>query len=169
MDGIWWKLPVLRELTMLRRGIVEAASTMIGLSVCLFIFLSFIAPPRPDEGLLEALAGIGSTLLIAYVVEVTWLVHASSSRPLEEREKRLGALTGIAGSAFIGVGLAIALAARVHAGHWLLIDRLGFGFVLGTLLMAGIFVVMQPVLAHEWMDDPAGLNSEPDDLEPDVH
>jgi hypothetical protein len=152
MRRFWWKLPYLRGLTPLQRGYWEAGLVVSGLAILLWVaFEMWSVDPTP--GVLSSLAEIGATLLIAYVIEISWLVRASRTRRLEERESRLGALTGVGYAGLLGIGASLALSERATAHHWTWLDGLGFGFAVGSLAMLGLMVVMQPMLTHEWMDD----------------
>jgi hypothetical protein len=152
MQGFWWKLPYLRGLTPRGRGYWEAGFLISGLAILIWaVFQMLSVDPSPE--LLRSLAEIGATLLIAYVIEVSWLVRASRARRLEERESRLGALTGVGYAGLLGIGVSLALSGQVAAHHWVWLDGIGFGFAVGSLAMLGITVVMQPMLTHEWMDD----------------
>jgi MFS family permease len=136
----------------MRRGLTEGVGVILMLAAISWFVLSTVAPD-PSAGLLRGLAEIGATLLIAYVLETSWIVRASRARPLEEREDRLGALLGIGAGALVGICLALALAERAAVHHWIWLDELCFGLVIGPLLMVAFTVVMQPLIIHEWMDE----------------
>jgi hypothetical protein len=133
--------------------LLESAGVTIFLSLLSALLLFSLSADEPSPELLETLGQIGATLLIAYVLEVSWLVKASRKRPLEERENRLGAFLGIGAAGLISIAIALLLAGRADHGDWKWWDELGLGFVVGPLLMAGIVVALQPLLTHEWLDD----------------
>lgn len=148
--ALWKNLQDLQKES-LRRGLFEALLVMAGLTAPCTILIVLIGAGRPTTELLETLAQVGAALLIAYVLEVSWLVKVSRERPLQERENRLGALLGVGVAAFVAIAVSLGLVARVGHGDWIWIDVLSLGFVLGALLMVGLTVVMQPLLTHEWL------------------
>jgi len=129
---------------------VEAGPVLLGTAL-IFAAITQIASVRPAAETLESAAQIGATLLIAYAVETSWVIRASRHRPSRDREERLGSFTAVGSAAALGVVFSLGLADRVHAGHWIWLDGLGFGWVLGSILVLGLFVVMQPWITHEWM------------------
>lgn len=152
MRWLWWNLPVLRDLTPMWRGFWEAVLLIAFVTLPACIILQ-VAAPDPSAGTLRSLAEIGATLLIAYVVETSWIVQASRARALDERESRLGALVGIGASGLVGIVFALALAERASVHHWIWLDEIAFAWVVASLGMFGVTVVLQPLLIHEWMDD----------------
>lgn len=165
MQGFFWRLPVLRGLSPLRKGFAEGLAVIAFGSAIGAVSLAFIAS-QPTEGLLRSLAEIGATLLIAYVIEVSWIVRASSpARALNERENRLGAFIGIGAAALFGIALALGLAERAKAHHWTSLDEVAFAWVTVSFLVLGVAVVLQPLITHEWLDDdarvPPGREEEP--------
>lgn len=145
-------MPVLRDLTPMRRGFWEAVQLIAFLSVAVWFFLRWAAP-KPSPEFLRSLAAIGGTLLIAYVVETSWIVKASRARDLDERESRLGTLVGFGAAGLVGIALALAISERASVHHWIWLDEIAFAWAVASLGMFGITVVLQPLLIHEWMDD----------------
>jgi hypothetical protein len=92
--------------------------------------------------------------LLAYVVEISWLT--GRIRSVSDYERRLGAFVGIGAGGLLGVVVALLLAAHRTAGHSNLLDGVGLAWVAASLAFLGGFVVVQPLLVHEWSD------SEPD-------
>ena len=130
-----------------------------------------MAAVHPTAGTLESAAQISATLLIAYAVETSWLIRASRHRPSSEREARLGSLTAVGLAAGLGILFSLALADRVQAHHWIWLDFLGLGWVVGSIFFLGSFVVLQPWVTHEWMyedatrtDTPLATQSNPDQI-----
>lgn len=113
-------------------------------------WLAFVGAEPPGPNLFETLAQIGATFLVAYVVEVTWLVKASRGLRLVERETRLGRLLAVGAAVLVGISAAIWLASLPANHGWSLMNEIGFGLVVGTMLMAGTTIVMQPLFTHEW-------------------
>jgi hypothetical protein len=150
MSDFWWKLPVLRGLSPHRKGVVEGASVVFLASLGFAVFVAALSV-RPDADTLRSAAEICATLLIAYAIEVSWLIRASRRRDIEERESRLGAFTAVGAAAALAVLLSLVLSDRVEAGHWILVDDFGLGWVIASLILLGTIVVMQPWVTHEWM------------------
>lgn len=150
MKGFWWRLPGLRRLKRIGRGLVESLALMFALSLIATIWLvvSDIGPPNAQ--LLETWAQIGATLLVAYVLAVTWLVRVSQRRPRRERETRLGRLLGVGTAVLLAIGMSMRLATLPETHDWDWLNELQLGFAVGPLLMAGGMVVMQPLMTHEW-------------------
>jgi uncharacterized membrane protein HdeD (DUF308 family) len=159
MQGFLWKLPVLRGLSPVRKGFAEGIAAIAVGSVFGAFGLAYVAS-RPTEGLLRSLAEIGATLLIAYAIEVSWIVRASSnSRALDERESRLGAFIGIGAAALTGIALALGLAERASVHHLIFLDEIAFGWVAVSFVALGAVVVLQPLFTHEWLDDDARVST----------
>jgi hypothetical protein len=143
---------MLRRWSSIRKGAAETVGVItIGTVAATPLFASWVK--RPSPGLLQTMGQIGATLLIAYVLEISWLVKASRERPLEERENRLGAFVGVGFAGLLGIAFSLALAERTSLDHWIWLDALGFSWVALSLCLLGCMVVMQPLVTHEWMDD----------------
>jgi hypothetical protein len=155
MQGFWVKLPAWQRMSPMRQGFWDAAVTILVIALLAWL-VEMLISLSPTAPLLDSVAQIGATLLIAYVVEISWLVKASRSRDIEERESRLGAFTGAGAAGLIGIVLSMILSGRAEAHRWIWLDEFCFGWVIASLLMLGITVVMRPMLTHEWMDDEAG-------------
>jgi hypothetical protein len=102
---------------------------------------------------LSDLGQIGAALLIAYAIATSWLMRASRSRPIDERENRLGALVGVGGGGLFGIILALALSERANVDHWIWLDQAAFGWVAASLVCLGVMVVLQPLVVHDWIDE----------------
>jgi hypothetical protein len=150
MSDFWWKLPILRGLSPIWKGAADGVSAVVIAGLAATVAVTF-GSVRPSAGTLRSASEICATLLIAYAIEVSWLIRASRRRDLEERESRLGAFTAVGAAAALAVLFSLILADRLEAGHWILIDDFGLGWVVASLFMLGIMVVMQPWMTHEWM------------------
>lgn len=106
--------------------------------------------PNPSADLLNGLANLGTGLLLAYVVEISWLT--SRMRRLPDYERRLGAFIGVGAGGLLGVVVALLLAAHRDAGHSNLLDSVGVSWVAVSLTFLGVVVIIQPLLGHEWSD-----------------
>lgn len=161
MQGFIWKLPLLRDLDPVRRGLGEAGFLVVGTSL-IFMAGLHLAASRPSDDLLRSLAEIGATLLIAYVIEISWLVRASRGRPLDEREKRLGFFVGLGAAGLLGIALALAVAEPAGAHHWNQPDEIAFAWAVVSLGILGLTVILQPLLTHEWLDETPATRDEVD-------
>lgn len=158
MAGFQGKLPVLRGLSPFRTGLADGAASA-GLVTAFFGVTMNLASLRPTPDMLQAAGQIGATLLVAYAIEISWLMRASRRRSLEEREVRLGAFTAIGAAAALGIAFSLVLTGRAEAGNWTAVDGLGAGWVAASLIWLGVLVVMQPWVTHEWMyEDDASVD-----------
>ena len=96
-------------------------------------------------------ASLGTGLLLAYVVEATWVTRRM--RSAVDYEKRLGFLVGVATAGLIGVVLAMLISAHRAAGHSNLLDVAGLAWVVISLSLLSSLVVAQPIVVHEWSSD----------------
>jgi len=103
---------------------------------------------QPTRDVLQSLAQIGATLLVAYAVETSWAVK--SGGPLGADQQWMGVVMGIGAAGLGGIALALALSERLAAGHWIWIDQLLFGWVAGSLTILGCLVVSLPDLTDSW-------------------
>lgn len=130
----------------IEKGLLEA---ILALVVCTTAgTLGAIAVPDPSGDLLKGFASLGTGLLLAYVVEISWLTTRIRREP--DYERRLGAFVGIAAGGLLGVVIALLLAAHRAAGHSGLLDSIGLSWVAVSLAFLGGFVIIQPLLVHEW-------------------
>jgi hypothetical protein len=128
------------------KGALEA---LLALVVCTIAgTLAAHAVPDPSNDLLDGIASLGTGLLLAYVVEISWLTARMRREP--DYERRLGAFVGIGAGGLVGVVIALLLAAHRAAGHSNLLDSIGLSWVAVSLAFLGGFVIIQPLLVHEW-------------------
>jgi hypothetical protein len=113
----------------------------------LFWVMTAIASIQPTTDVLQSVAQIGATLLIAYAVEVSWAVKSPSG--LSGDQQWMGFVMGIGAAGLMGIGLALGLSERV-ADHWTWIDELLSGWVAGSLLVLGCLIVSMPDLTDSW-------------------
>jgi hypothetical protein len=133
----------------IERGLLEGLTLLIVLSASVsFLVLAILGGSSPSPRLLEGVATLGTGLLLAYVVEVSWLTVRIRCAP--DYERRLGFFVGLAAGGLIGVVVAILLAAHISAGHSNLLDDIGLSWVIASLAMLGSLVIVQPLLVHEW-------------------
>jgi hypothetical protein len=134
-------LPVVEPIT---KGIANALFAIAAASLGGYFFFNTIPLPSPD--LLRSVATIGGTLLLAYIVEVVWLVQRVEQD--DEFEEWLGFVTGAGIAGFLGVVFALLLSAHRLAGHANFIDKIGTAWTAISLLILGGVLVLQPLLAH---------------------
>lgn len=141
------RLPVLRGLPAMGRGFLEGMVDVVILWMACALITFFV--PIPSIRLFSSSAEIGATLLIAFAVEVTWLIKASD-RSGGRREEWIGLVSssGIAG--LIGILVSLALVEHLNAGHANWLDRLGFAWVFASLVLLGAAVAVQPVMTYAW-------------------
>jgi hypothetical protein len=138
-------VPKLREI---EKGALEALLSLVGCTISGTLAVRLVSDPSAD--LLSGLASLGTGLLLAYIVEISWLT--SRMRRLSDYERRLGAFVGVGASGLLGVVVALLLAAHREAGHSNLLDSVGVSWVAVSLTFLGVVVIIQPLLIHEWSD-----------------
>jgi hypothetical protein len=125
---------------------------------------------RPDADLLRVTAGIGASLFLAYVIEITWM--ASQVLPPGAGEDFLGGLTGFGLSGFLGV-IALLILSEQGPGEFTMLAEYFLWWSLLALVFLGLMVAMQPYMVHQWRtmieladleDELAAGEAVPDDL-----
>jgi NADH:ubiquinone oxidoreductase subunit 6 (subunit J) len=132
----------------MQRGFAWSVLTMLFVSVCFWPAVSGLAK-QPSTGLLQTMATIGATLLVAYAVESAATTRGSFART-DTNETWLGVLVGAGAVGLLGIALALALGERANVGHWNTLDDLGFAIVVGSLLFLALILVLMPWFSHEW-------------------
>jgi uncharacterized membrane protein YfcA len=146
MKGFWWKLPVLRGLSPLRRGFIETVAMISSATLVTVPGLLFLDPAIPRETF-DAAAQIGATLLVAYAVETSWWLKSHRIRN-SNRENWVGYTSGIGACAFLGVIVALGLS--IGSGDLNGIQTLGLAWSALTLTVLGALVATLPLLIYEW-------------------
>jgi len=145
MKGFWWNLPVLRGLSPVSRGVLEAVATTFGISLVSFVgVLRLFSKPDETAGFL---AQIDATLLVAYAVQMSWVLKASRKRGAN-RENWVGLTTGIGFCALLGIIVALALAGHDESFNWL--EAFAFGWVVVATLLLGSWIAFQPWAMYFW-------------------
>lgn len=109
MRGLWWKLPVLRRLSPMSRGLLEAFNATLAFAFLACLGLNTLFSDAP--GVSAALAQIDATLLVAYAVQMSWVLQNSRKRG-KDRENWVGVTAGLGTCSVIGIGLALALSSH---------------------------------------------------------
>lgn len=139
------RLPVLDPLP---KGIANALASVVLASLGGYFFLAEL--PAASSELLRSMALIGSSLLIAYVVEAVWLVPRVGID--DDREEWLGFIVGAGMAVFLAIVFALLLSEHRAAGHSNFIDDIGLAWVTTSLLILGGVLVLQPLLADRYRD-----------------
>jgi hypothetical protein len=147
LQAIPGKLSVLRTQNPRRRGFWLALGLSLILAVLFWALEAFVST-QPTRDLLQSLAQIGATLLIAYAVEISWAVKSSSARGADQQW--MGFVMGIGAAGLGGIALALALSERLAAGHWIWVDEFLFGWATGSLAVLGCLIVSLPDLTDSW-------------------
>lgn len=129
------------------RGFLGATLLVLVSSFGLLPLISS-ASVEPSAELLRALGQIGATLLIAYAVEVSWLLKVSRARS-ERRATWVGYVSAIGTFGLIGIALALALSEH-GASSYSLIAQFALCVALFSLLLLGALVALLPLLVYEW-------------------
>jgi hypothetical protein len=146
VQGIWWKLPVLRGLSPMRRGLVEAAWVTLVASLLLLPVVHAYGD-GPSGDLLTSIAQVGATLLVAYGVEISWFLRESRARGAN-RENWVGKCAGVGSSGLLGIGLALALSG--NDGTLTLFEQFVFTWSIVSIALLGLLVALVPFEVHEW-------------------
>jgi len=139
------RLPIFEPVT---KGVLLAVFSVAVASLGGSFFLGAI-PPASAE-LLQSLATVGAIFLVAYVVEVVWMVPRMGRG--EEFEEWLGFLVGAAIAGLLAIAVALLGAEHRVAGHANSLDDLGLAFVVVSLTILAGCVVLQPLLARRFDD-----------------
>ena len=101
---------------------------------------------RLSDEALSDIAQIGATLLVAYAIEMSWVVKESPTRG-SRREGWVGFVTGIGLCSAAGIALALAFIGKT--GSTGLLGALGGVWMLFSLGFLGLLVAMLPYLLYE--------------------
>jgi hypothetical protein len=129
------------------RGFLEGFAVVFFISICLFPVVDRVAP-HPRTELLNGLAQVGATLLVAYAVETSWFVKVSHARG-GDRENWVGFAAALGVSGVLGIGSALALSGHGDGSRsW--IEEFGFGWSVSSLGLLGLLVGLLPLFLYEW-------------------
>ena len=139
------RLPMLEPIT---KGVLLALFSVAVATIGGALFLGAIPPASPE--LLQSLATIGAIFVLAYVVEVVWMIpHMGRG---EEFEEWLGFVVGTGITGLIAIAVALLGIEHRVAGHSNSLDDLGLSFVVVSLTILAGTLVSQPLLAHRFRD-----------------
>ena len=140
-----WKLPLLRRLSPMGRGFIEPIAVNSGLAFLLIFAISGLFS-NPVQ-VVDSLAQVGATLLVAYAVQMSWVLENSRKRGAD-RENWVGFATGVGVCALFGIGIALALGG--HSGSLSLLEHLALGWSVVSIGLLGAWIAMQPWAMYEW-------------------
>jgi hypothetical protein len=129
------------------KGFLLAIISVLAASIGVGLALSTVPPATP--GLLQFIALIGASLILAYVVEALWLTSRVSPDDANSREW-LGFLVGSGATGFLGVVFALLLAQHRSFGYDNFLDDFGLAWSAVSLLILGGTLVLQPLLADRY-------------------
>jgi len=122
--------------------------TFVPLMAALLSYLLRDFPPPSAESM-YAVAGVGITIVLGYVIEVVWMV-GRLQRVGAEREDWIGGMVGLGACGLGGVVVALLVAAHREAGHSNRLDSFGLWYVVVSLGLLGIMVSLQPLIVERW-------------------
>lgn len=102
---------------------------------------------RPHADLLRVASGIGASIFLAYVIEITWM--ATQVLPPGAGERILGGLTGFGLAGFIGV-IVLLILSENGPGEFSMLGEYFLWWSLLALTLLGLAVAMQPYMVHQW-------------------
>jgi hypothetical protein len=140
-----WNLPLLRRLSPQQRGLAAAVAVVVVISALVFPAVSRFVH-EPSATLCGNLAQIGATLLVAYALEMSWVLKISRRRS-RGRENWVGVVSGFGLCALAGIGVALGL--EDHAGFGTF-AQLAFSWSAASIGFLGALIAVIPVLVHEW-------------------
>jgi hypothetical protein len=146
MQGFWWKLPLLRRLTQVQRGLLGAIALVLACALALVPNVNRFVP-HPEPRFLGSLAQVGATLLVAYAVEVVWLLKTSRTRG-GDREIFVGGAAGLGTCGVFGIGFALALAEH-RGASWTTAEEFGFAWSVASLGLLASLVGLLPVFMYD--------------------
>lgn len=116
--------------------------------------------PPPSAELMRSVAGIGITIVLAYVIEAVWMV-GRLERVGADREAWLGSAVGMTVCGLSGVAAAVLVAAHREAMHSNYLDTFGLWWVVASLGLLGAMVALQPLIADRWTKEDETSATEP--------
>jgi hypothetical protein len=100
----------------------------------------------PDSGFMYAIAQVGIAVVFAYIIETVWMIERVNRNDDDHRDW-LGMTTGLAIAGLAGVAVALAVGGHRAAGHANFLDLLGLWWAVTSLVLLGVLVIIQPLLA----------------------
>jgi hypothetical protein len=146
-------------------GVLQTLGTVAVCSLASIYFLH--ASKLPSTEFLLALAGIGASLFLAYVIEIAWMVpRVDPTSGGYDYDAWLGYVTGFALAGLIGIGLALAASEQVRQGDEGLFEEIALGWAACSLAWLGFMVAMQPIITDMWGRRRSGSGEPDTDLDP---
>ncbi|MBK5218299.1 MAG: hypothetical protein JJE35_00720 [Thermoleophilia bacterium] len=124
-----------------------------GLGSLAGIFLGILAMSaafsgEPSDDLFRDLLAVDIALLIAYSVATAGV--SIGVQRLDSHLSWLGSICSVGLGGGISIGLGVALAAYVEAGHSGDLVRIGLYWIIGTSALLGVFIAFLPYAAFSW-------------------
>jgi hypothetical protein len=147
LHGFWLKLPLVRSLPPLIRGMVVFGLFQSLLSGA-FVFFLHRSSPDPDPAFFGVLAGVGASVFLAFIVEMSAVVLWTSRYDTED-DLLNGESAALGVCGFLGVGFAVALANHSHAHNLNWVEAYGYAWSVVSLGMLGLLVAAYPLMIYE--------------------
>lgn len=126
------------------RGFLNCLFLATFMSAAFGVGFVFDRPPTVEA---DTVAQLGAAFLIAYGVEMSWVVRATNERG-GSYETWLGLVTGLALCGLSGIVVAAGLADTGSGTSAL--REVGFAWSCGAVILLGAMVASTPVLTYEW-------------------
>lgn len=139
-----------RWLNPFHAGFASWFAGVTGLAALLAYLFRHVACPSAD--LMQALAQVGATLLVGWVVTAVWMA-ARLERDGDDREQWFGVAAGFGIGGLAGLTVAFLVAAHREAGHANYLDWLGCWWAVISVGALGLIVVLHPVIVERWTSD----------------
>jgi hypothetical protein len=131
-------MAVIRRLSPTRRGFFEAVFVIFFASVAAGYGINRLF--SNPSAVSDSLAQIGATLLVAYAVQVGWVIQNSRTRG-SNRENWAGVTTGVGCSGLIGIAIGLCLSSKESLS---LVEEFGFSWAVMSVGFLGLWIAIQP-------------------------
>jgi hypothetical protein len=140
----FWQLPGIRHLSPIWQGAVKCGLLVLGVALCLAPGFLSLRPPFAEA---DTLAQVGAAFMIAYGVEMSWVVRATSERS-RRYEDWIGFTSCLAFCGLLGTIVALAVADSRDGASTL--GEIGLAWSCAAIVLLGAVVACTPALSYEW-------------------
>lgn len=135
-------------MSQLARGIAASSAFILGGSIAIaLIIVGLDVRGELSDDALAAIAQVGATLLVAYAVEMSWLIKTSKVRG-GNRENWVGFVVGIGLCSALGIVFAIAFIGQASTSF---IEAFAATRMIFSLGFLGLLVAFLPYVLYEWV------------------
>ncbi|MGN6276720.1 MAG: hypothetical protein ACTHNP_12440 [Solirubrobacterales bacterium] len=146
MKNVRRRLPLLRRMSPFQQGISLAAGWVLLWSLILAVINPALVRHLRQQTLSDV-AQVGATLLVAYAVEMSWLVKRSLKRG-GNTERWIGVVVGLGSSGVMGIIITLALVNH-PVGSLDLVERFAATWALFSLGLLALLIASLPYFLYE--------------------